>query len=53
MAVRVRSEDVSDIIRMRKKAGHEAVKQVLLSLRVEYDKLTGLRNKADLREIEE
>ena len=34
MAVRVRSEDVSDIIRMRKKAGHEAVKQVLLSLRV-------------------
>ena len=27
MAVRVRSEDVSDIIRMRKKEGDEAVKR--------------------------
>ena len=53
MGVRIRSENVSDIIRMRKKEGDETVKPVIVEFKSEYDKWTVLRNKADLREIEE
>ena len=38
---------------MRKKEGDEAMKTVIVKLKGEYDKWTVLRNKADLREIEE
>ena len=53
MGVRIRSEDVSDIIRMRKKKGDETVKPVIVELKSEYDKWMVSRNKDDLREIEE
>ena len=38
---------------MRKKEGDETVKPVIVEFKSEYDKWTVLRNKADLREIEE
>ena len=53
MGVIIGSEDVSDIIRMRNKEGDEAVKPVIVEFKSEYDKLTVLRNKPGLREIEE
>ena len=53
MGARIRSEDVSDIIRMRKKEGDETVKPVIVEFKSEYDKWAVLMNKADLREIEE
>ena len=53
MGVSIRSEDVADIIRMRKKYGDEAVKLVIIEFKNEYDKWMVLRNKADLREKEE
>ena len=34
IGVRIRSEDVTDIIKMREKDGDEAVKPVIMSLRV-------------------
>ena len=40
-------------IRIRKKDGDEAVKPVIIEFKSEYDKWMVLRNKADLREIEE
>ena len=53
MGVRIRSEDVADIIRMRKKDGDETVKPVIIEFKSEYDKWMVLINKADLREMEE
>ena len=52
MGVRVRSEDVADKIRMRKKDGDEAVKPVIIEFKSEYDKWMVLRNKAALRGME-
>ena len=45
------SEDVSDIIRMRKKEGDEAVKPVSVEFESEYEKWTVLINKADSRVV--
>ena len=53
MGVRVRSEDVADIIRMRKKDGDEAVNSVIIGFKSEYDKWMVRRNKADLRDMGE
>ena len=53
MGVRIRSEDVSDIFRIRKKEADEAVKPVIVEFDSEYEKWTVLRNKADLIETEE
>ena len=53
MGVIIRSVDVADIIRMRKKDGDETVKPVIIEFKSEYDKWMVLRNKADLRETEE
>ena len=53
MGVRIRSEDVADIIRMRKKNGDETVKPVIIEFKSEYDKWMVMRNKAELRETEE
>ena len=52
MGVKICSEDVLDIIRMRKKECDETVKPVIVEFKSEYDKWTVLRNKADLRGIE-
>ena len=38
MGVRVRSEDVADIVRMRKNDGDEAVKPVIIEFKSEYEK---------------
>ena len=53
MGVRVRSEDMPDIIRMRKKDEDEAVRPVIIEFKSEYDKWMVLRNKDDLREMKE
>ena len=53
MGLTVRSEDVSDIIRISKKDGNKGVKPVITEFKSEYDKWTVLRNKADLRGMEE
>ena len=53
MGVRIRSEDVADIIRMRKKNGDEMVKPVIIEFKIEYDKWMVLRNKAELRDTKE
>ena len=53
MGVIIRSEDVADKIRMRKKDGDEAVKPVIIEFKSEYDKWMVLRNNADLRETEQ
>ena len=46
MGVRVRSEeDVTDIVRMRKKYGDEALKPVIIEFKSEYEKWTVLRSK--------
>ena len=44
---------MADITRMRKKDGDEVVKPVIIEFKSEYDKWMVLRNKADLREMEE
>ena len=47
MGVIIRSEDVADIIRVRKKDGDEAVKPVIIEFKSEDNKWMVLRNKAD------
>ena len=53
MGVRVRSEDVAVIVRMRKKDGDEAVKPVIIEFKSEYETWTVLRSKSVLREMNE
>ena len=51
--VRVRSEDVSDMIWIMKKYRDEVVKPGIIEFNDEHDKLTMLKNKSDLIEMEE
>ena len=47
--MRIWSEDVADIISMRKKDGDETVKPLIKECKSEYYKYMVLRNKAELR----
>ena len=51
MGVRVRDEEVEDVVRMRKKEGDGLGKSIIVEFRSKYDKWTVLSNKSDLSEI--
>ena len=51
MGVRVREEEVVDVVRMRKKEGVVLARPIIVEFKSEYDKWTVLRNKSDLREM--
>ena len=51
MGVRVREEEVVDVVRMRKKEGVGLARLIIVEFKSEYDKWTVLRNKSDLREM--
>ena len=51
MGVRVREEDVVDVVRMRKKEGVGLARPIIVEFKSEYDKWTVLRNKSDSREM--
>ena len=51
MGVRVREEEVVDVVRMRKKEGVGLARPIIVEFKSEYDKWTVLRNKSDLREM--
>ena len=51
MGVRVRVEDVVDVVRMRKKEGVGLARPIVVEFKSEYDKWTVLRNKSDLWEM--
>ena len=51
MGVRVREEEIVDVVRMRKKDEGGSIRQIIVEFRTEYDKWTVLRNKSDLREM--
>ena len=53
MGVIVRSENLAYIIRMRMNDGDEAVKPVIMEFKSECDKWMVMRNKTDLKEMEE
>ena len=50
MGVRVREEEIVDVVRMRKKDEGGPVRPIIVEFRTEYDKWIVLRNKSDLRE---
>ena len=50
--MRIRSEDVADIIRMRKKDGDKTVKPVIIEFKSEYEEWMVQRNKPELRDTE-
>ena len=49
----VREEEIVDVVRMRKKDEGGSTRPIIVKLRTEYDKWILLRNKSDLREINE
>ena len=51
MGVRMREEEVVDVVRMRKKEGVGLTIPFIVEFKSEYDKWTVLRNKSDLREM--
>ena len=51
MGVRVREEEIVDVVRMRKKDEGGSIRPIIVEFRTEYDKWTVLRNKSDLREM--
>ena len=53
MGVRVREEEIVDVVRMRKKDEGGSIRPIIVEFRTEYDKWTVLRNKSDLREMTE
>ena len=53
MGVRVREEEIVDVVRMRKKDEGGSIRPIIVESRTEYDKWTVLRNKSDLREMNE
>ena len=53
MGVRVREEEMVDVVRMRKKDEGESIRSIIVEFRTEYDKWTVLRNKSDLPEMNE
>ena len=53
MGVRVKEEEMVDVVRMRKKDGRGPIRPIIVEFRTEYDKWTVLRNKSDLREMNE
>ena len=53
MGVRVRDEEIVDVVRMRKKDEGGVIRSIIVDFRAEYDKWTVLRNRADLREMNE
>ena len=53
MGVRVREEEIVDVVRMRKNDEGGSIRPIIVEFRTEYDKWTVLRNKSDLREMNE
>ena len=53
MGVRVREEEIVDVVRMRKKNEGGSIRPIIVESRTEYAKWTVLRNKSDLREMNE
>ena len=53
MGVRVRDEEIVDVVRMRKKDEGGSIRPIIVEFRTEYDKWTVLRNKSDLWEMNE
>ena len=51
MGVRVREEEIVDVVRMRKKDEGGSIIPIIVEFRTEYDKWTVLRNESDLREM--
>ena len=51
MGVRVREEEIVDVVRMRKKDEGGSIRPIIAEFRTEYDKWTVLRNKSDLQEM--
>ena len=51
MGVRVREEEIVDVVRMRKKDEGGSIRPIIVEFRTEYDKWTVLRNKSDMREM--
>ena len=49
--VRVREEEIVDVVRMRKKDEGGSIRPIIVEFRAEYDKWTVLRNNSDLREM--
>ena len=53
MGVRVREEEIVDVVRMRKKDEGGPIRPIIVEFRTEYDKWTVLRNKSNLWEMNE
>ena len=53
MGVRVREKEIVDIVRMRKNDEGGSIRLIMVEFRTKYDKWTVLRNKSDLREMNE
>ena len=53
MGVRVREEEIVDVVRMREKDEGGSIRPIIVDFRTEYDKWTMLRNNSDLREMNE
>ena len=53
MGVRVREEEIVDVVRMRKNYEGWSIRPIIVEFRTEYDKWIVLRNKSDLREMNE
>ena len=51
MGVRVRDEEVVDVVRIRKKEGVGLARPIIVEFKSEYDKWTVFNNKSDLREM--
>ena len=51
MGVRVREEDIVDVVRMRKNDEGGLIRPIIVEFRTEYDKWTVLRNTSDLWEM--
>ena len=53
MGVRMREEEIVDVVRMRKKDEEWSIRPIIVESRADYDKWTLLRKIADLRELNE
>ena len=51
MGVRVKEEEVVDVVRMRKKEGDGLARPIIVEFKSGHDKWTVLRKKSDLREM--
>ena len=51
MGVRVREQEVVDVLRMRMKEGYGLTRPIIVEFKSEHDKWTVLRNKSDLPEM--